>query len=154
MLRRYGASAIAMSEDVAKKQIVVTFIIPDSAKKGAHNVPIKLPLSIYQVYDALYGRPFGWTYKNNPAGEKVTRAQDYNAKKLEQAERVAWRNLVLWLDAALSAATIGLQTITEAFFAHTIVGAGGERMIEVVEEAQAALGPGVQKLLTSTAEAP
>ena len=70
---------------------------------------------------------------------------------MEQAERVAWRNLYLWIDAALSAATMGLQTITEAFFAHAVVGAGGERMIEVVEAHQAQMGGGVQKLLTSEA---
>lgn len=151
MLRRYGATAISMSEDVTARQIVVSFIVPDNGAKDAPSVPVKLPVSIFQVYDALYGRPFGWDYTKTPA-QRVTKASHYDPKKLAQAERVAWRNLVLWLDAALSAATIGLQTITEAFFAHTVVGAGGERMIQVVEHAQQALGPGVQRLLTSTTE--
>lgn len=152
MLRRYGASAIAMSEDVTARQIVVTFIVPDTAAKDAAKVPVKLPISIYQVYDALYGRPYSWDYSKQPA-ERRTRPNDYDAKKIAQAERVAWRNLALWIDAALSAASIGLQSITEAFFAHTVVGAGGERMIQVVEQAQQALGPGVQRLLTSSVEA-
>lgn len=151
MLRRYGASAISMSEDVAKKQIVVTFIVPDSAAKDAHSVPVKLPLSIFAVYDALYDRPTRGVFRDGE-WSRITDAACYDTKKLAQAERVAWRNLVLWIDAALSAASVGLQTITEAFFAHTIVGAGGERMIQVVEQAQQALGPGVQRLLTSTAE--
>ena len=56
------------------------------------------------------------------------------------------------MDAALSAASIGLQTITEAFFAHTVVGIGGERMVEVVGAYQQQLGSGVQRLLTTSAE--
>jgi hypothetical protein len=70
-----------------------------------------------------------------------------------QAERVAWRNLVLWIDAALSAATVGVQTITEAFFAHTIVvddGGRAERMVDYVERTGGAIGPGVRALLPSS----
>jgi hypothetical protein len=149
MLRRYGASAISMSEDIEQRRILVSFIIPDSAAKDAPRVPVKLPISIFAVYDSLYGRPRRYDYG---ASQYVTDAKAYDAKRLEQAERVAWRNLMLWIDAALSAAAVGLQTITEAFFAHAVVGAGGERMIEVVEQAQAQLGAGVQRLLTATTE--
>ena len=58
----------------------------------------------------------------------------------------------MWVDAALSAATIGLQTITESFFAHAIANENGERMIDIIERAQMELGPGVQRLLTASAE--
>jgi hypothetical protein len=34
MLRRYGASAISISEDIEKRLIVVTFVVPDSMAKG------------------------------------------------------------------------------------------------------------------------
>jgi hypothetical protein len=154
MLRRYGASAISISEDIGQRQIVVSFIVPNSAAKDAVNVPVKIPVSIAGVYDSLYGRPMKhvrWDadqrkniQAHNPAG--------YDRKKLEQAERVAWRNLVLWVDAALSAAVAGLQTISEAFFAHAIVGERGERMVELVEAAQSQLGIGVQRLLAAPAE--
>lgn len=153
MLRRYGASHIAMSEDIQKRLIVVTFVIPNSTAKDAQPVPVKLPISITTVYDALYGRPMRsrWDseqkktiYTHNPGG--------YDVKKMQQAERVAWRNVVLWVDAALSAAAVGLQTITEAFFAHAIVNEDGQRMVEIVDAYQTQLGVGVQKLLAAPAE--
>ena len=149
LLRRYGASAISTSENIERREIVVTFVVPDSRKEDAPKVPIRLPVSVHAVYDALYGRPRMYDYE---AGRWVFNAKGYEQKKLEQAERVAWRNLVLWLDAALSAASVGLQTITEAFFAHAVVTDGGVRMIELVDQAQNALGPGVQRLLTAPAE--
>jgi len=145
MLRRYGASAISMSENIERREIVVSFIIPDSGAKDAQKVPVRLPVNVYLVYNALYGRPKRWK-----DGKQVTDPLAYDIRRIEQAERVAWRNLSLWIDAALSAAVIGLQSITEAFFAHAVVGAGGERMIEVVEQQQAQLGAGVQRLLTET----
>lgn len=137
MLRRYGASSISMSEDFERREIVVSFIVPDSKKPNAARVPVRLPVSIISVCAAMYG----------PAGRS-----GYSARMFEQCERVAWRNLVLWIDAALSAAAVGLQTITEAFFAHAVVGEGGQRMIDLVESMQSQLGSGVQRLLTSPAE--
>ena len=38
-----------------------------------------------------------------------------------QAERVAWRNLVLWVDAACAAAAVGLRPMSETFFADLVV---------------------------------
>jgi hypothetical protein len=149
MLRRYGAAGFSVAHDYAEHRVILSLILPDHPGKGAPRVPVKLPISIRTVYDAMYGRPMKWDYATK---KDVYNATGYDPKKLDQAERVAWRNLVLWIDAALSAATIGLQTITEAFFAHAIAGVNGERMIEVVEQAQAALGHGVQRLLESPAE--
>lgn len=161
LLRRYGASAISTAEDIEKRQIVVTFVVPNTTQKNAPRVPVKLPVSVHAVYDALYGRPMRQQFvppEQRPADKtwqayvSVYDPKGYNAKKMEQAERVAWRNLVLWIDAALSAASAGMQTITEAFFAHAVVGAGGERMIEAIDAAQQQLGVGVQRLLAATAE--
>jgi hypothetical protein len=141
MLRRYGAAGFSVAHNYPEHQVMISLILPDRPGKDTPRVPVKLPISIRAVYDALYGRPmkseripdataYPWSRSvYNPAG--------YETKKLEQAERVAWRNLVLWVDAALSAAAIGLQTITEAFFAHAVAASDGERMIEVVEQAQA-----------------
>lgn len=148
-LRRYGATAISVAEDIEARRVTVSFIVPDSHAKDAPSVPVKLPISVLTVYDALYGRPTKWDYQ---ASRYVFNPKGYDAKKVAQAERVAWRNLLLWIDAALSAAALGLQTITEAFFAHAVVGASGERMIEVVDAYQSQLGTGVQRLLTSGAE--
>lgn len=165
MLRRYGAAGFSVAHDYAEHLVVISLILPDHPGKDAPRVPVKLPVNIRLVYDALYGRPMMAVRipdeeRNQiiavkgfaPWNRSVYNSKGYDAKKLEQAERVAWRNLVLWVDAALSAATIGLQSITEAFFAHAVVGAGGERMIDVVENYQRELGAGVQRLLAAPAE--
>lgn len=149
MLRRYGAAGFSVAHDYAEHRVVISLILPDHPGKGAPRVPVKLPINIRFVYDALYGRPMKYDYT---ISKSVYHATGYEMKKLEQAERVAWRNLVVWVDAALSAATVGLQTITEAFFAHAIANENGERMIDVIERAQADLGPGVQRLLTASVE--
>jgi hypothetical protein len=149
MLRRYGAAGFSVAHDYAEHRVVLNLLLPDTPAKGAPRVPVRLPVSVRAVYDKLYGRPTKYDYTEK---KYVYNATGYETKKLEQAERVAWRNLVLWVDAALSAATIGLQTITEAFFAHTIAGENGERMIDLVEQAQQSLGQGVQRLLASPAE--
>jgi hypothetical protein len=65
-------------------------------------VPIRLEVSIKAVAEALsWKNPTKWGW--------------------EQAERVAWRHLVLWVDAACAATNAGMQTMSEAFLAHTLV---------------------------------
>ncbi len=63
-------------------------------------------------------------YGLEPKTKMETRGSEW-----ERAERVAWRNLVLWIDAALSATAAGLQTIEEAFFAHLLV--DNRRVIDI-----------------------
>lgn len=166
ILRRYGAKGFAVAQDYSAHGVTVSFVVPDSLKEGASLVPVKLPISVLRVYDAMYGQPFKQVRRSEEElaqqrartgyvtsyNRNVYNPQGYDAKKLEQAERVAWRNLCLWVDAALSASVAGMQTITEAFFAHAIAGENGERMIEVVEQIQSSLGAGVQRLLTAPAE--
>lgn len=138
MLRRYGASSFQVAQDFTTRRASVSFIVPDDPAHPAAKIPVRLFVETERVALLLYGKKKG---------------ARFNTTQLERAERVAWRNLILWVDAALSAASIGMQTITEAFFAHTVVGIDGERMIEVVGAYQQQLGSGVQRLLTSTAEA-
>lgn len=152
LLTRYGAVGFSYAIDIEKGEIKIEFVVPNSKEKGAPKVPVRLPISVRHVYDSLYGRPMRYDYSQTPA-KHVHDPKGYDAKKLQQAERVAWRNLVLWIDAALSAATIGVQTITEAFFAHTIVvddGGRTERMAEYVARSGGALAPGVRALLPSS----
>lgn len=116
LLVRYGASAFQVTHDYEGGKVAVSFRIPDSKVRGAAMVPVQIPVDIRVVYAALYGDP--------------PRQKDRHDRQMAQAERVAWRNLVLWLTAALATATIGLQTVTEAFFAHARLGPGGERVID------------------------
>src|SRR5690348_8107243 len=112
ILRRYGASGFGVSADYATHIIRVAFRVPDVPGQPAV-VPVRLEVNIETVSRALgHGKPrASW----DKTWKKPTTAQ------WEQAERVAWRHLVLWVDAALSAAVAGLQPISEAFLAHTLV---------------------------------
>lgn len=130
ILERYGAEGLSVAQNYKRGEVIITFVVPNSAEKGAPLVPIRLPVDILRVFNALYP-------KNSRGQLTVWTLDDARSPKNErawaQAERVAWRNLVLWIDAALSAATSGLQTITEAFFAHAILSGDGRRAIDVAE---------------------
>lgn len=150
MLERYGATGFGYQRDIERGKIVLQFVIPDSQQKDAARVPVTLPIEIRRVYDALYGQPRKNKWVDGRYAGTEHDPKGYDAKKLEQAERVAWRNLVLWIDAALSAATIGAQTITEAFLAHTMVVTDegtSARMMDYLTSRQGVLAPGVRALL-------
>lgn len=120
MLRRYGCSGFGVHTDYATLIASVSFRVPDTGEAGAREVPIQLKVNIRRVFDSLY------------AGRKRTHRWNEKAA-LEQAERVAWRQLTLWVDAALSASATGLQPISEAFLAHTLVEGPKHKPMRLVE---------------------
>jgi hypothetical protein len=169
ILRRYGASGISVQQTFDERNqpeaVTVSFIVPD--KVGSERkVPVSLPINVKRVYDGLYGQPTKTLTPKNEAERhappyngawhrKVFNPARYDPRTMPQAERVAWRNLVLWIDAALSAAAVGLQTITEAFYAHTVVqleGGGQARLADYIERMQGQLAPGIRALLSAPAE--
>jgi hypothetical protein len=137
ILRRYGASAVSVSELLADRRIVVEFAAPASATDKTI-VPVRLECDIRLVYDALYGQPKKWAN-----GTYIHDVNGYVTAKLDHAERVAWRNLLLWVDAALSAAAINLQTLGEAFFAHVLVPDENGRRVRMIQAVLASpdMGP-------------
>ena len=157
ILRRYGATGFSVGQKFNEtgdpEGVTISFIVPDSPGSTAR-VPVSLPINIKHVYDALYGKPSKRVWENNQYVSAFD-PNGYDKKKLPQAERVAWRNLVLWIDAALSAASVRLQTITEAFFAHTVIqldNGSQVRMAEYIEQAQGQLPAGVRALLATPVE--
>lgn len=132
MLRRYGCSKLQVTEDYGAGIFSVAFALPDEAGASGH-VPVKIEIEVAKVHHAL-------------------RRNSTRSVNLEQAQRVAWRQLVLWLDAALSASTLGLQRISEAFFAHILVN-GSERMIDVVTQHADEIGMPALRLLKSGTDA-
>lgn len=134
MLRRYRAAAFSVAQDYKNDRAVVMFQIANTPDKNARIIDVRFPVDVRKVYDRLYGQPRknrwvegkGYVPEFDPAG--------YVPKLLEQAERVAWRNVILWVDAQLSAASVGIQTAEEAFIAHTAIGPNGERLIDVLPE--------------------
>lgn len=159
ILRRYGASGFSVQQTFDDRnlpeKVVVSFVVPDTVG-STRKVPVSIPISVKHVYDALNGQPFTSRWdSDNRRSVRTFNPKGYNEKLMVHAERVAWRNLVLWIDAALAAAAVRLQTITEAFYAHTVVqleGGGTARMADVVERMQGQLPPGVRALLATPAE--
>jgi hypothetical protein len=156
MLRRYGATGLSVSQDYAEGRITIAFVVPNTTEKDAPTIPVRLQASVRDVYDRLYGRPQLWrTVPGEDRPRWVHNPKGYLEKQMQQAERVAWRHLVLWIDAALTAAQAGLQTISEAFFAHIVIPTEtGEalRMVDYLDRVQASLAPGVRALLAAPAE--
>lgn len=147
MLRRYGAVGFSFSHNMETGQSLVDFVVPDSPKKNAPRIPVRIPINTFDVFDSLYGQPTIWRDV-----QYVPRSRPYthDPKKIAQAERVAWRNLVLWIDAALSAATIGLRTIAETFAGDRLVtdDAGNTmRVSDLLQQADGALPRGGRLLL-------
>lgn len=124
LLRRYGAFGFGVNSDYEHHLIRVTFRVPD-APGSKTIVPVRLEVSIVAIAQALF------------PGVKT-----YNAYGWEQAERVAWRHLVLWVDAACAATNAGLQTMSEAFLAHALVRSPGGEIKRVVEMLDDAAGEG------------
>lgn len=137
LLRRYGCSGFGVSNDYTLGLINVSFRVPDGPGKDAPLIPVRLQIETRLVYDAMYGQPCRRKWDDEAGRYRDEfNPNGYDAKMLMQAERVAWRQLVLWVDAACSAASAGVQKMSEAFFAHTVVkGDDGvtRRVIELVD---------------------
>jgi len=132
-LRRYGATGFTVSQDYANRTAVVAFTMPRNIDSGLAGgaVEVRLPVSFKHVRKRLQG--IGrFNYKPD-------------AQQIAQAERVAWRQLLLLVEAALASASIGLQTLEESFYAHTMLTLGDgvpTRAIDLVQTVQKRLGPG------------
>jgi hypothetical protein len=129
ILRRYGASGFGVQSDYQARTIRVLFRVPDQPGSQAH-VPIRLEVSIANVAQAL--------------GYRIS---SLGAAAWEQAERVAWRHLVLWVDAALSASSAGMQTMTEAFLAHAVVRNAEGQSLRFIEHMEGHTEGGFRALL-------
>lgn len=154
MLRRYGASGFSFSMNLEAGEACIEFVIPDSAQKNAPRIPVRIPVNLWDVYDALYGQPKHYD-RDAKKWHKESRPYTRDARAVAQAERVAWRNMVLWIDAALSAATMGLRSIAETFAGDRLVTdeAGNTmRVNELLERAGNVLPQGGRLLLLSSGE--
>lgn len=119
LLRRYGCTGFGVTTDYTAGRVSVTFRVPDTQAKDAPQVPVRLDVDITATARSLYGHLLDRNGKRWMGGKGYVTG--FTEKELAQAERVAWRHLILWIDAACSAAAAGMQTMTEAFFAHLLV---------------------------------
>lgn len=138
LVRRHGAAGFGVQEDYQTGRVVVSFVL--NTEDGGH-LPLKIPMDVRLVHARMYEGTQANQYTNDP---------EHIARRLEQAERTAWRQLHLIIDALLTATTLGIMTLADAFLGHVVVvGDDGrsERMGDYVARTQGVLAPGVRALL-------
>lgn len=112
LLDRYGARSFGYSRTFDERgfaRIVIEFALPVDLG-GEASIPVQIPMEVGRVYDRIVGaRKSTPTVRERPA-------------LIARAERVAWRQLYLFVDASLAAVALGITTLEEAFFAHALVG--------------------------------
>ena len=124
MLRRYGVSGYTRSEDYEQKRIVVAFTIAGR--------DIRILVDVNQVKRKLLQVPdFARAVQAKPSANRETWTT-------AQSERVAWRHLVLYVEAGLNAVSAGLLTLEEAFFAHAMLNAPDGAKYRAIDVATAA----------------
>ncbi len=101
ILRRYGCAQFGFTQDYGSGIARVNFVVADDPSKEP-TIPVQLEINITHVEEAM-------------------RAAGYTGLAKGHAARVAFRNLVLWVDAACAAAAVGLRPMSEAFFADLVV---------------------------------
>ena len=137
VLLRYGCDGFGSATDYKAQKVTVWFSVPDDLGEDAPTVPVKLEIDIHAVHDALYRGKLDGTY---------------HLADLQQAERVAWRQLVLWVDAACSAAAAGVQKMSDSFFAHTIITDNEGRQRRLTEHLDLVTGGNWRALLAPPKE--
>jgi hypothetical protein len=120
MLGRYGATGFGFRR--VGPIVSVTFHLPRAG--GGEDYTVEIPVNVASVAKKL-----GDTSRIITKQSRANRP----ASAEEHAERVAWRVLHLWIDAALSAVQLGAQTIEEAFFAHLLVATDDGRTGRLVD---------------------
>lgn len=125
LLRRYGAQGYTVSADYVGRTLMISFTLPKTWEvKTQETIEIRLAVS------------FGETERRlNKLEAFTTRARgkrDTGVWAREQPERVAWRHIVLLVQAGLEAAASGIQTVEEAFFAHSVLPETTTRVIDAV----------------------
>ena len=134
ILLRYGCRRIAIDrefdEDQDERGAEIRFELYDHQKNI--EVPVMFKVDYYAIARLLYGLPDG----------------EMPLPHFKQAQRVAWRNLVLWVDAALAAAQTGIKPLSECFLADIQV-PGPRGHVRLADALQDQLPGGLAGLLNS-----
>jgi hypothetical protein len=106
ILVRYGCTRFGTDTDYEAQTLRVWFTVPDAKMgKGGEFIPVRLEVRLRDVAERIR------------AITKRTRGEVDPG----QVERVAWRHLVLLVEAGLVAAEVGLKRVSEFFLADTVV---------------------------------
>lgn len=131
LLVEHGARHIALEYDEAGKVTAMSFVLIVSGVPH----PFKLPARI-EAMQAFFKRRRIETMK--------WRAHEFEAKDREQAERVAWRQLLRWCEAQFALIETGMVKKEEVFSPY-LLNEDGRTLFECLEESRfKALPPGKQ----------
>jgi len=126
VLGKYGASAIRMDYQdgpFGREVVSVSFTI----EVNREQVPFRLPCRWTSVLDTLMNRIRG------------DRSEEYLEKKKEeytpQAKRIAWRQILRWVEAQLALVETGMVKMVEVFVPYMLMDKG-KTLYEKLEETQ------------------
>lgn len=129
LLRRYGAQGYTVSVDYTGGRLLIGFTLPRTWQaKTDESIEIKLTVSFGETLRRLE-KMEAFARK-----KRAKRTSNWDTWANEQSERVAWRQVILLVTAGLEAAASGIQTIEEAFFAHSVLPGTQQRVIDIVHE--------------------
>lgn len=137
LLRRYGARGYTVSCDYSAGTLLIGFTVPATWQvKTDASVEVRLMVGFRETLRRLEKMDVF----SNKRDRKTYALRETWA--LEQAERVAWRQIILWVEAGLNMAASGVQTVEEAFFAHSVLPGTHSRVIDVVNSKRNLLAAG------------
>lgn len=121
-----GARQIVMDYDASQKPTGIRFVI----ERAGQTLPFALPARTEPVYEYFYKRKraasrYSWRDLDN--GAKA-------ALKL-QAERVAWRQLLRWVEAQLAMIETGMVATEEVFLPY-LQQQNGQTLFQIFQEQQ------------------
>jgi len=112
MLVRAGATQVSL--DYKDSKIIgMRFLYP----VDDHAVPFRLPVRTEPIFKIINGRrsPHAWKQYNR---------ESMADKDREQAERVAWRQLLRWIEAQLAMIETGMVKTDEVFLPYAATASG------------------------------
>lgn len=128
-LIEHGARQIVLDYGDGGKVHGLSFTI----RVGEHLLHIKLPARIKQAQELLRQQ-----YETGLISRKRGRDKTYGA---EQAYRVAWRNILDWVEAQMALLDIGMVKLEEVFLPY-VINANGKTLFEFFEANQFQLPEG------------
>jgi len=124
-----GARSISMDYAEGGKVVGMNFVL----MIGGLPYPFKMPVRTQAVHEI---------FRKRRIATMKWRAHEFEAKDREQAERVAWRQLLRWVQAQLAMVDCGMAQAREVF-APYLLDPSGMTLFEYLEETRfKALPPG------------
>lgn len=124
ILARRGASAVLMEYDGKGGVAAVSFRF----KVGPNDLPFRLPCRWESIFTILRRR----------AGVSDSSLKWMNIKRRESLEekskRVAWRQILRWIEAQLALVETNMVKVEEVFLPYMQTGKGGETVFELTEK--------------------